>query len=607
MKFIFETIRLLYNILDKKEQKRAVYLLLMMIVMAFIDALGVASIMPFMAVASNTDIIKKNEILANIYNYFNFSNENEFLFALGIFVFVIFVLSLSFKALTNYFQLRFAYDQEYLLSSKLLKHFLHQNYIWFLDKNGSELSKTILSEVSLVIYQSLLPLMNFIAQSLVSCSLLILLFIINFNITMIVSLIIIGIYLIIFKISKDYLNKIGKLRFKYNEERYRATFEAFGAIKEIKLRGFEFIYILHFNNVARFYAKYQSSAQIIAQLPRFILEMVAFGSLILILIFSIKNESSLNGIIPILSVFAFAGYKLMPSMQQVYAAASQIQFGLEGLKKINNELHNFQKTKKINKNKKITPIMFNEYILLENIYYRYPESQNYVIKNININIPKKSMVAIVGPSGSGKSTVLDILLGLLLPEKGKLKIDKVHINENNLKSWQNIIGYVPQDIYLSDETIAQNIAFGIDNNNIDMNKIRQVAKIANIDDFIINELPEGYNTKVGDRGVRLSGGQRQRIGIARALYHGPEVLIMDEATSALDNISEKKIIESIERLSNSITIVLVAHRLSTVQNCDKIYLMSNGEVVNCGTYNELLDKSELFRKMAKKNGDYNNA
>ena len=296
--------------------------------------------------------------------------------------------------------------------------------------------------------------------------------------------------------------------------------------------------------------------------------------------------------LPIISLYAFAGTRLMPSFKMIYTAISNQQFSNAGLDLLFKEISNIKEkvVKEIN-----NPLKFSKQITLKNICFKYPNSQLEALNNINLNIPLGSRIGLVGSTGSGKTTLVDVVLGLLEIEKGILSIDGIELNNNNLRSWQKSIGYVPQYIYLSDDTLASNIAFGIDPSNINEDAIEKSSKIANLHDFVINELPNKYQTLIGERGVRLSGGQRQRIGIARALYHNPQVLILDEATSALDNLTEKGVMDGINNLSKNITIIIIAHRLSTVKNCDKIYVLEKGEIKNIGSYEDLIKVNENFR------------
>jgi ABC-type multidrug transport system fused ATPase/permease subunit len=328
-----------------------------------------------------------------------------------------------------------------------------------------------------------------------------------------------------------------------------------------------------------------SSAHMTSLLPRFILEGIAFSGTMLILLYLISQKGSLNNALPIISVYVFAGYRLMPSMQQIYSSFTNLKYIGSSLDNLSDEIKNL-KAFSLNQDKNILPV--NKTITLKNINYHYPGSSHSYLRDININISAKSIVGLVGPTGSGKTTLVDIILGLLEPQKGTLEIDEKVITRHNLRNWQRSIGYVPQHIYLSDDTIAANIAFGLDHKNINQDQVEKTSKITKLDEFI-DELPKKYQTTIGENGVRLSGGQRQRIGIARALYHNPQVLILDEATSALDNETEQVVMNAINNLGKDITIILIAHRLNTVKNCDIIFKLERGNLVFQGNFKELIN------------------
>lgn len=304
------------------------------------------------------------------------------------------------------------------------------------------------------------------------------------------------------------------------------------------------------------------------------------------------KSGSFNDSLPIISLYVFAGYRLMPAVQQIYVSFARLTFIGPSLDKLYNEIKNLKPPKEdINQD----ALSLQKTIELKNVYYNYPNSVRTALKNININISAKSTVGLVGTTGSGKTTTVDIILGLLESQSGTLEIDGQVITKHNQRSWQRSIGYVPQHIYLSDNTVSANIAFGVESSEIDQYAVEKASKIANLHKFVVNELSEQYQTTIGERGIRLSGGQRQRIGIARALYHGPKVLILDEATSALDNQTEKIVMDAVNNLSKDITIILIAHRLSTVKKCDKIFVLEKGEIKNEGKFEELVKVNENFQ------------
>ena len=595
-----ESIKKLLNLLTLAEKSRAFFLIILILIMAFFDVLGVASILPFIAVISNPQLIETNTILAHLYQLsilLGVESTEQFLIALGVGSFILLVTSLSFKALTIFFQNRFIFMCEYSIGKRLIANYLFQPYTWFLNKHSADLGKSILSEVSQVIGQSIIPMMIIVSQSAVSLGMLALLVIADpmlaFNIALVLSLSYGGIFFFI----KNFLSRLGSERLQANKERFLSVLEAFSATKEIKVGGLETVYIERFSKAAKVYANNQGVASVSAQLPRYFIEGIAFGGLIILILFLRKGNDNFASIIPILTLYAFAGYRLMPSLQQLYSCFSQLRFSRKALDALNNDMVNL-KVGDYKENNIPVLMPFNKSITLNNVYFYYPNYKKTTLQNINLTIPALKKVGIVGATGSGKTTIVDVILGLLDPSQGTLSVDEQPIVYANKRSWQKGIGYVPQQIYLADTSVAANIAFGVDAKKIDYKLVEQATKIANFHDFVINELPQSYNTIIGERGVKLSGGQRQRIGIARALYHNPQVLILDEATSALDNLTEKAVMEAINNLGNKITIILIAHRLSTVRSCDTIFLMDKGKLKAQGTYEDLIHIDENFKNMA---------
>jgi len=422
-----------------------------------------------------------------------------------------------------------------------------------------------------------------------------LLFFVDIKLAMILGIVIIIFYLIINKVMSGPFSNIGIDRVKANKDRFIAVNEAFGGIKEVKVNGLEDYYTDNFSRPSKIYARNQASAQLIAQMPKFLIEGIAFGLLLVVLLYYIYIGESLNNILPVVTMYAFAAYRLLPALQQLYGSFSQIKFYSPSLQSILFDLSEFKNPNNFVSGSK--NLDFKNELNLKDITFYYPNSIKPTLYKINLSITVNSTIGFVGSTGSGKTTILDIILGLLDPQEGQLLVDGELINYTNRRQWQKIIGYVPQQIYLSDDTIASNIAFGVPKEEIDLNAIEKAAKISNLHEFVIKDLEEGYNTIIGERGVRLSGGQRQRIGIARALYYNPKILILDEATSALDNVTENAVMESINNLNNEITVIIVAHRLTTVMNCDIIFCIENGTIKAKGTYNELKDKVDIFKSV----------
>ena len=585
-----QTLKKFYQLLSFQERKRAYILVFMLLITAFLDMLGVASILPFIAVLSDPGIIESNMIFNNIFqasSMFGVENNQQFLFVLGVIVFALLVFSLIFKSITSYVQVLFAQMLEYGICKRLMEGYLHQSYSWFLNRNSADLGKTILSEVSHVVGSGIKPLMELIAKSMIAIAIIILLIIIDPKLALITGFLLGGAYFLVFYVVRNFVSKIGRESLKSNELRFLALNEAFGAAKEVKVGGLEEIYISRYASPAKNFAKNHALAEVVNMLPRYIFEAIAFGGILLIILFLMLQKGIFNNVLPIVTLYVFAGYRLMPALHQIYGSFTKITFVGSSLNRLHEDI---QSLKSFNVNQNQGILKLDKKIELKNIYYEYPNALRTALKNINLSIPAKHTVGLVGSTGSGKTTTVDIILGLLEAQKGNLEVDGQIISKNNCRSWQKSIGYVPQYIYLADDTVAANIAFGVNPNNIDQVAVEKAAKIANLHDFVINELPDKYQTIVGERGARLSGGQRQRIGISRALYNNPKVLILDEATSALDNETEKAVMDAINNLSKDITIILIAHRLNTVKNCDIIFKLEKGEIKAKGSYDEIINK-----------------
>jgi len=586
---IFKNLLLL---LDSKERKNASLLIIMIIIMALLDMIGVASILPFIAVLTNQSLIETNIILNTLFkssSFFGVSNYQHFLFFLGILVFILLITSLTFKALTHYFQNKFIKLRGYSIGKRLIEGYLHQPYSWFLNRHSADLGKNILSEVDQVVDYGINSLFELIAKGMVTIALLSLILIIEPLITLAVGLTLGFSYSLIFYFVRNYLSKTGKQRLKNNQRRFTFVSEAFTGIKEVKVAGLEKTYINNFSNSANIFARTQASAEVISVLPRYLLEAVAFGGIILIILYMMSKTGNFDNILPIISLYVFVGYRLMPSLQMMYMSLSNLTFVTSSIKKLSDDVK-YLKYDNASENQIV--LSFKNKIEVKNVVYSYPNSSRVAIKNVNLFVDAGSTIGIIGATGSGKTTIVDIILGLLEPQSGKLIIDGNKLTKKNIKSWQRSIGYVPQHIYLSDDTVSSNIAFGEEPHNIKQDLVEQCAKISNIHDFVMNELPQNYKTFIGERGIRLSGGERQRIGIARALYRNPKLLILDEATSALDNQTEENVMTSIYKLGKEVTIIIIAHRLKTIQNCDEIFLFDDGEL-------KLKGKFEMLKKNIK--------
>ncbi|MEC4683893.1 MAG: ABC transporter ATP-binding protein [Nitrospirota bacterium] len=586
----------LNRFLSRSHRLHLLLLSFLVVLSGLMEIAGIASIMPFMGAVLNPDFVVRNPFAARIFHEFHFSDANHFLIFLGLVVLgVLFVSNLT-SALTNWNILRFSFGLGRDMSLKLLSSYLTHPYVFFLHRNSSDLVSNTLWEVGRIVNGIVIPLLTVYSRAVVSLAILGLLLWANPSLALMTGVTLGGAYLGIFFLVRKTLARSGSETTRVNSQRTQLAYETLGGIKDIKILGREKDFYDRFSRPVAHYATYQARSQMIALMPRYALETLAFGGIIVIVIYLLGAEHGASRALPMISLYALAGYRLMPALQQIFANVSSIRFNLSAVEKLSLDLT--EAVKGGPPPLPAQPLPFSREISLQKIVFRYPERTEAVLNQVSLSIRSNTTVGIVGSTGSGKTTTLDILLGLLTPESGCLMIDGVPIGEGNLRNWQANIGYVPQQIMLLDDTVVRNIAFGIPDGEVDRDAVVKAAKLAHLHDFIIGDLPDGYDTIVGERGLRLSGGQRQRIGIARALYHDPAVLVLDEATSALDNITESVIMEALHTLSHQKTILMVAHRLSTVRECDMIFVMERGELADSGTYPELLSRNAVFRQLA---------
>ena len=588
-------------LLTKREKQKLVFVLIGMIIAGLFEVLGVGSILPFVSVISNPEIIQTNEYLSLAYNIFGFSSGSTFIFILGIGVIIFLFISNVARTLSSYMVKRYSAMRNHSFSVRLLQMYISQPYSFFLNKNSSELVKNILGEVNVVIRAFLLPLLEMIKNIIIGIFIIGMLLFVEPILTIIVATILSSLYIFIYYIFRNILKKLGAERLVSNTQRFKYANEVLNGIKSVKVLGRESVFLGLFTKPSKKLCKNQAYSDIIGDVPRYLIETFVFGGILLVILYLFQARDSIQDIIPILSLYIFAGYRLMPAMQKIFKSLTKLKFNTSVVDLIHDHLVNNTVVALpgvINDSEKKK---FKNELKLENISFSYQGTSEKIIKDQSFSIKANTTVGLVGSTGCGKTTLVDIILGLLEPQEGQILVDDVMINSENRRNWQANLGYVPQSIFLTDDTIASNIAFGVPEDKIDLELVRNVAGIADLSTFIEEELEDKYKTVVGDRGIRLSGGQRQRIGIARALYFNPSVLILDEASSALDGLTEKAIMDSIYKLSHEKTIIMIAHRLTTIKGCDVIYIMDKGIVVDSGTYDELIECNDNFRHMAEGN------
>jgi ATP-binding cassette, subfamily B, bacterial PglK len=597
---MFEVVKKLFRLLEPRERRRCYAIVLLAVVSGLLEMVSVAAILPFLAVLSDPSRIETNSVLQRIYTGLDFGSIHSFLIFLGIGVLGLVLLSLCVRLLSTYSIARFATMRAYRLSSKLMENYLRQPYTWFLDRNSARLGKTVLVEVQRVVNEAIMPVMLVISQFAVVLSLLGLLLVIEPTIALLAVLLFGGSYVLVFIAVRNMLARIGEVILQANSDRFKSVSEAMASVKDVKVLGVERAFIRRFRIPTYRMALVQSRGVVIREMPRSILEALALGSMLVLILHLLFNRSgTLIDILPTLGVFAFAGFRLFPALQAIYRQLGTLKMTKPAIDEL---YHDMMETKGQASDWPKSPdgpgLPLRECLEIDHVSYTYPSANRTALRSLELSIPARSKVGIVGGTGAGKTTLVDLMLGLLRPDEGVIRVDGMAVTRDNVRTWQRNIGYVPQQISLMNDSVAANIAFGIPPEEIAMDAVERASRTANLHAFVEGELPEGYQTTIGDHGVRLSGGQRQRIGIARALYHDPDVLILDEATSALDNLTEKAVMDAVHNLGQAKTIIMIAHRLSTVRNCDIIIMMEQGQIVARGSYEDLLGSSAKFRAMA---------
>jgi ABC-type multidrug transport system fused ATPase/permease subunit len=591
-----------WALLDAGERRKAWITLGVVIVGALSSAFTVGSVMPFLSVLTNPAQIENVSALSWIYETFGFTSEYAFVVALGAASITAILLSSMIQIGKTYVLARFSTMRGYTLSFRLMTAYLRQPYDFFLNRHTGEMSTRVLSESQQVVSQFLMPAAEFIAAIFTVTAIIVLLLWVDPVIALIAFAVLGGTYGVIYFSSGKVLKQLGQTRVQANRSRFRIANEALTGVKDIKLLGRERSYAKRYSVPARKMARTQVWVQLFSNLPQLALQAVALSGVILLCLVLLDPDgfasgAALGGILPTLGVFAFAGQRLMPELAKLYRSLAKIQAGGAAVESVYEDL--IEKAGRGTLPKSPPPELgLGRSLDLEDVSYRYPNAEQIGLKDVSLQISAREKIGIVGSTGAGKTTLADLILGLLSPTHGRLVVDGVPLTDENIREWQQSVGYVPQDIFLTDASISENIALGVPPKEIDEERVRKACEIARIDSFIREELPHGYATTIGERGVRLSGGQRQRVGIARALYHDADLIVFDEATSALDNLTEREVMAAIEALPGDKTVIMIAHRLSTVRRCDRIIVLDQGQLVGIGPWDTLIKENEAFQRIA---------
>ncbi len=574
-------------ILDRAQKIKLVILLIVIFIGAFVELLGVSSIMPLINVATDSNAVEKTWYLTKIRDFFGFTEEKQIVVFLSVILIVIYIIKNIYVTMQYNVQYKFIFNNQRRLAVKMMNAYMHQNYLFHVSRNVAELQRNVTEDVN-GFYTVVLNILQLIAE--VSVCVVLVIYLMNTDImTTIVVAVLILIFAIFFGIIfKKVLVKKGQENRQVSISLTKWVLQSFSGIKEIKVMNKEKYFLDNYSKTYKRFTVLQRQQTMLSFISRPTMETMCICGLLLTLIVKMVwlNENVAD-FIPALSVFAVAAFRMLPSFNRISGYMSTIMFNRAAVDVLYKDLIDIANlninSSEQNMNSEIKVI--SKGIDIRNISFKYPNTEKWVLRNLSMHIEPNTSVALIGASGAGKSTLADIILGVLEPQQGDIVVDNTNIKDN-LATWHKCIGYIPQIIYLMDDTIKANIAFGLEKDEVNEGNLWKAIQEAQLEQFV-KSLPEGLDTVIGDRGVKLSGGQRQRIGIARALYNQPTVLILDEATSALDNETEKEVMQAIDGLKGSRTLIIIAHRLTTIKNCDFIYEVKNSEIIE-RKYEEIL-------------------
>lgn len=565
-------------IFDKRQKLKGALLFLVIIIGAFVELVGVSAVLPFISAVLEPQQIVQNPYLGAVYRALGFGNMNEYIVFLGGLIIVVYIVKNVYVYVMHSMQYRFTYENQRELSYRMMNCYMRQPYLFHINHNSAELSRNI-NEDTVSFFEAILAGLQLASEGGVCLALLLfLLYRDSFITAGMIALM--GIFGFVFlKVFRRKLKAAGKRSREKQGSTRQAVLEALGGIKEIKVLNREQAFVENYNEEYKEYAESNRKFKVYSMIPKPVMETVAISGLLLIVCVKVALGADAVTFIPTITVFAVAAFRMLPSANRMAEYLSRIMFSKPAIDAIYHDLQEIDRlTENLKTIEDTDEISFEKEIRVENISFHYPGTEKKVFSHASLVIPKNKSVAFIGPSGQGKTTLADIILGLLEPQEGAVLVDGKDIRRG-MHAWNRKLGYIPQSISLLDASIRDNILFGIEREEIDEGRLWEALREAQLKEFI-DTLEDGLDTVIGEGGVRLSGGQRQRIGIARALYHNPQVLVLDEATSALDNDTEAAVMEAIDYLAGSKTLIIIAHRLSTIQNCDLVYTIEGGRIVS---------------------------
>jgi ABC-type multidrug transport system fused ATPase/permease subunit len=591
---VFKIAKELKSLLGPRGGRDFLKLIFIAIMSALLQLLGVGSVVPFMAMIGNPSLMHDNKLLNSVYVNLGFASYSRFVVAAGGAMVVAIIVSNAANAFATWYTLHFAAERRIELSDRLIRNYSYKPYRFFLINNTSNLARDVINEVNSLVVGFIEPIARLCVSTFTVGAIAIALLAVDpFAAVVTGGLLGLG-YTAIYWFSRKTLTRLGEQRVDADGRRFKVSSELLGGQREARILNCREYFLEKYNKANVMSSRVAVKAGVIHQLPRQGLEVLAFGSIIVLFTYFTVSGKALRTFLPVISFYAVCGIRALPQVQQIFTAFTKIRYARPAVQRLYEEVLT-DAPKEPNPEGQL---VWSESLKIHNLTFRYDDASPRVVDCLNLAISKDSAVAFVGETGAGKTTLINLLLGLLEPISGSIELDEQVLTNANLLAWQAQIGFVPQDIFLLDDTIRANIAFGLHSEEVDEERLNRAVDLSQLGK-LLDVMPKGIETIVGEKGVRLSGGQRQRLGIARALYREPEVLILDEATSALDGTTEMSVMDAIRTLRNQVTMIIIAHRVTTLTECDTIYVLENGRVMDSGTYDQLLKSNEVFKGFAK--------
>ena len=588
--------RQLYKILPQSSKRGLPFVIFVSLIAAVFETASVASILPFMAIVMDPSILSKYQWLDQALKLLNIQTQQGAVIGAGVLTVVVLAVGNMVTAANLWIQTHYLALARKELSSELFTGYLYLPYSFHVQRDTTSLSRVIGGDVESALGGFLASLLGVVSKGLSGLVLISLIVVVDPTVALGTVLVLGCGYMFVYRLIRARQVRLGAKMIEASLTVGRTTLEGLHGVKELRVLGRESASTTEFKNSFAVLTETQASNQLASALPRYVIEVFAYAGIVAVtLAFVLKGQGT--AAIPSLALYALAGNRLVPIFQQFFAAAITIKYHTRAVESLEADLAVVRNSTRHDLTEHDQPLAFKKEIVLENLTFQYPSANRPALNQVSLTIPQNQSIGLVGRTGSGKTTLADVILGLYPPASGTISVDGVNLVESNERAWRKRVGYVPQNVFLTNASVARNIALGIPEDQVDLSAVERAAQMAQAEEFI-SQLPDGYDTVVGERGVKLSGGQRQRLGIARALYHNPDVLVFDEATSALDGMTEDAVMQAVQSLSAERTMILIAHRLRTVQACNRIVMLEAGSVVADGAYDELMRSSPAFKQLA---------